>query len=536
MSVRVDRTQRSGFSIIIYIYAVALTNIARCGVTPDKCLVAQVAQVALFRKDKTPEENVVPRDPSKARVWFDRAAAVADTRQYDYAIELYIDGLRHDPGNQAMHENLREVALKRKIGGGKPAGLAERFKSAGNNPIDKFLHTEKIWTKNPLNLALILQAMKLAIAADKAAPNESLAEVAYWIGTIILENSQTTKRPDKAAYLELREMFGELQAYDKAVLACRMAMQLDPTDTDLQNELKDLEAENTLQQGRYSDTDGTFRDSVREMAKQHELAQEDTITKTESMIEQIIQRRRSEYEQDPNDLNRLQKLTDALLQKDCVANEDEASQLIQKAYNETGQYRYKVQIGDIRIKQMTREYREAKAVLNKDPNDSEARTRLEATYRDKMKFELAEYTERVKNYPTELGLKFQLGVRLFAFKKYDEAIGAFQQAKSDPKHRAASYDYLGRCYLARNWFDEAVDTFRQGIEIHPIADDRLGKELRYQLMAALANAGEKNKSIDQAREAQKIASQLLQTDINYRDIRDRIDTLRTLVDRLHEKS
>ena len=51
-------------------------------------------------------------------------------------------------------------------------------------------------------------------------------------------------------------------------------------------------------------------------------------------------------------------------------------------------------------------------------------------------------------------------------------------------------------------------------------------------MAALTSAAERNKSLEQAREAQKIASQLLQTDITFRDIRERIDSIRGLVDQL----
>lgn len=491
----------------------------------------------IFRKNKSDDSGPgdFQRDPRKARAWFDRGAAVADTRQYDYAIECYFNGLKHDPGNCEMHEALREIALKRKVGGGKPAGLTERLKSAGNDPLGKLLHSEKLWAKDPLNLAFMLQTMKLAVAADKSMPDESLGEVAYWIGNMVLENNQTSKKPDKAAYLDLRDVLSDIHAFDKAVLACQLALQLDPSDTKLQQELKDLEAENTLQRGRYTEEGADFRDSVRDMSKQRELEQEDSITKSEVVMDQILDRRRMEYQQDPSDMTRLQKLVDALVQLDLEKTENEAIQLIQKAYEETSQYRHKVRIGDIRIKQMGRRIRDLKSRLGKDAKDDQIRAKLESEVREKMKFELAEYTERVQNYPTDLSLKFQLGQRLYAFKKYDDAIGAFQQAKNDPKHRAASHDYLGRCYLARGWFDEAVDTFRQGIELHPVADDRLGKELRYQLMAALQKAASQNKSLDQAREAQKIASQILQTDITFRDIRDRIDQIRQLVDSLQNE-
>ncbi len=489
--------------------------------------------MALFRKNKKPTEKpAVKRDDRKATPWFERARAVADARNYDYAIECYLTGLAFDPGNRPIHEDLREVALKRKVGGGKPAGIKERLTSSGGDAIDKFLQSEKLWSKDPLNLSLMLQTMKLAVEADRTEPDYAINEVAYWIGNMALESTQTSKKPDKAAYIELRDMLAAIEAYDKAVLACRIAIQLDPDDADLINELKNLEAENTLQQGRYTEEGADFRDSVRAMDKQRELAQEDAITKTDADIEQILERRRAEHEAAPDDLTALQKYVDALLQQGSEENETRAIKLLDGAHERTNEYRFKVAIGDIKMRQMARALRRLRAAVAKDPEDPDRRDKYESLYRIKMKFELEEYTERVANYPTDLSLKFQLGVRLFAFKKFDDAIGAFQQAKSDPKHRASAHDYLGRCYLARGWFDEAVDTFRQGIEMHPMADDKLGMELRYQLMTALANAAERGKSLEQAREAQKIASQLLQTDINFRDIRERIDAIRGLVEGL----
>lgn len=493
---------------------------------------AEGQKLSIFRKSKTEPEVPVERDPSKARLWFDRAGTVADSRQYDYAIECYINGLRHDPGHMASHEALRDVALKRKVGGGKPAGLTERLKSSGTDAIDKFLGAEKLWAKDPLNLAHILQTMKLAVAADNAAPDVGLNEFAYWVGQIILENNEVSKKPDKAVYIELRDLLAAIEAYDAAVQACRLAVQEDPNNTVLLNELKDLEAENTLKQGGYTGTEGGFKEAVRDMDKQRELGQEDAITKSEAMIEQILERRRAEHEQNREDITGLQKLIDALLQMGGPGAENEALGLIEKAHEQTGEYQYKVRSGDLRMKQMARQQKELKAACDAAPQDEKAKTDLESHYSKRMNFELEQFTERVQNYPTDSGLKYQLGVRLFAFKKYDDAIGAFQQSKSDPKHRANSHEYLGRCYLARGWFDEAVDTFRQGIELHPLSDDRLGKELRYQLMSALENAAKKNKSQDQARDAQKIASQLLQTDINFRDIRVRIDSIRDLVENL----
>ena len=476
-------------------------------------------------------------DPRRARRFFDHAETVADARNYDYAIECYVNGLKHDPDNVNKHESLYEVAKRRKVGGGKPAGMGERFKGGGSTPIDRMLHAEKVWAMDPLNVDHMIATMRHAVEADKRHDTLNLGEIAYWVGSLALDfNAQ--QKSDKKKYVELRDLFIEIGAFDKAVEACRRALAQDPNNSDLMQSLKELEAENTMQRAGYSGGDktesGGFRKFVKDADKQRALEQEDMISKTGSAADEIIARRRAEHEEDPQDLDRLQKLVDALIAREDPETEKEAIGLLRQAWEETGQYRYKVRMGDIQMKQMGRQIRGLKAQLQKSPDDEELKQRIRDAQRKQLEFELKEFSERAKNYPTDMSLRFELGKRHYQVGQTDEAIGAFQQAKADPKQRSASHMYLGSCYLHKGWFDEAIETLRQGIEAHAIDNDRLGLDLRYLLMDALEKSGEKNNDAEQAREAQKVASQILQTNINYRDIKARMDQIRTLVDKLQK--
>ena len=473
------------------------------------------------------------RDPRKARRFFEHAEAVADARNYDYAIECYTNGLRHDPGNMDKHAALRDVALRRKVAGGKPAGLGERFKSGGSTAVEKMVHSERLWSKDPLNQKLMRDVMRHAVEADEAEPELALAEVAFWVGKLILE-APTIKKRD--FWVEVRDLFSKIEAWKEAGEACRLALQLDPNSDKLLRELKEIEAERTMQEGGYSQADGAeeggFRRFVRDAQKQHQLERDEAIAKTADAVEEAIAERRAAYEQDPEDLERLSKLVDALLQRERDEQENEAIKLLEKAHEQTGQYRYKVRVGDVRMKQFNRQMRSLRAQLDADPEDADAKRRYEELRKKRLAFELEEYAERVKQYPTDMSLRFELGKRLYQAGQIDEAISAFQQSKGDPKHRAMSHQFLGSSYIKKAWYEEAVDTLRQGVEAHPDSDDRLGKELRYLLMDALERSAREHKNPDHAREAQKIASQILQSDINFRDIRQRMDKLRTLAKEL----
>ncbi|MEX0777032.1 MAG: tetratricopeptide repeat protein [Phycisphaeraceae bacterium] len=490
--------------------------------------------ISFFKKSKVADAAAgqapeFKRDQRKARSWFDRARAVADTGQHDYAIECYINGLKFDPDAMAAHEGLREVALKRKVKGGKSAGLQERFLSGGKSALEKMLHNEAVWSKDALNAPLILPVMKQAVATQSEHPDLSMEEVVDWLGGLLLEQGQSQKKLSKANFIEARDYLAEVGDYERAIEACKRAVQVTPDDAPLLQDLKNLEAEWSMQKANYA---GAARDSVKDTEHQKTLEDEQRLVKTESILENMIKTRRAEYEETPEDPSKLSRLIDALLESGTPEAVAEAMRVLREVWEQTGQYRHKVRMGDIQIRQFKRELREYGAHLKANPNDETTRRIMADTVRKELAFELGEYQERVKNYPTDMGFRYHLGVRLYLTKQFDEAIAEFQQARADPKHRGASMLYLGKCYNAKGWFDEAVDALRQGIASREIVDDRIGLDLRYDLMEALESLGEKNKSLVHAREAQKIASEILQANINYRDIRQRIEKIRKLVDSL----
>jgi len=473
-------------------------------------------------------------DPRKARAFFKHAETTADAGNFDYSIECYVNGMRHEPDTMSRHEALYEVAKRRKVKGGKPAGMGEKMKSLGPRPIDKMLHAEKIWAKNILDPGSMFAFLKTAADADGAHPEYSLGEVAYWIGGLLLEQIPQ-KKSSKKMLVETRDLLAKVEAFDLAVNACRRAAALDPNNGDLLQDLKQLEASNAMQKGGYNRAgaeEGGFREHIRDAAKQRALEQDESVSKTANQIDEAIARRRAEYEEDPQDHDRMLKLADALVQKETDEAENEAVEMLKEAFEETSSYRYKVRAGDIRMKQMNRQFRALRNQSHANPQDTKLRQQLEQFRRDQLRFELEEYTERVKNYPTDLSLKFDLGLRLFQSGQIDEAIGAFQQSKADPKRRTLSHIYLGQCYLQKGWLDEAIDTLHTGLAAHPVRNDKLGLDLQYVLMSALEQSATKKNDLDQAKEAREIGSNILQTNISYRDIRDRVDKLRALVEKL----
>lgn len=474
------------------------------------------------------------RDPRKARRFFEHAETTANASNYDYSIDCFISGLRFDPGNMDQHEALYEVAKRRKVSGGKPAGLGEKMKKLGNSPVDKMLHAEKLWALNPLDEGHAGDTFKAAVEAfEEIEEDLGLGDVAFWIGEIWLPMIGQQKKPSAKKYILAKDLFVRLERYDKAVEACRKAAAMNPNDSKLMSELKDLQAEQMMAEKRYgSGGEGDFRNNLKDADQQAAIQQENQIRKSGSDADDIIARRRAEYEEDPQDATRMQKLVDALVARESLESEKEAIELLKKAWEETGQYRLRVRMGDIQMKQLNRVLRQIKAKVEQNPGDQDMVKRYESGRAKQLAFELQEYTDRCKNYPTDMGLRYELGKRLYMSGKFDDAIGAFQQAKADPKRRALSHEFLGRCYIHKEYLDEAIDTLRQGLEAHKIPDDRLAQDLNYLKMDAHIKLARKNRDAEHAMEAQQIASKIFQADINFRDIRARMDEVKTLLEEL----
>lgn len=496
---------------------------------------ASDAAAVAEQPDKDAAMNQPSRDPRKARRFFEHAQTMADSRNYDYAIELYINGLRQDPDNMDKHEALREVALRRKVGGGKPPKFTEKFKSKTKDKIDRFLNEEALWSKDPLNLQRMLSVMEFAVQADDGQEEFNFGEVVLWIGTLILDKQETDRPPKKDEYVKLCDQFMAIGRYDKAIEAARRALEIDPSDTDLENMMKDLDAELAMQKGGYSAETAEevdFKKSIRNKDEQDKLAIEDQLSKSEQQINELIERTKLAFEQNPDDEAGREKYVRALLEKEDEQNEATAIKLLEEAHTRTGNYKHRMLIGNIQIRQFDRKLKQLKARAAGNPQDAEAIQQYKETNKQKVRHEYSEFTARIKQYPTDMKWRFELGRLLISVKQPDKAIEHLQLAVKDPKFRATGSLLLGKCYIAQDWYDEAIDTFKRGLESQKDLGDKGAMETRYCLMTALEHAANKEQSLEKAREAMKLASEMLQTDVNYRDIRQRSEQLRQLVKKL----
>ncbi|MEM1446785.1 MAG: hypothetical protein AAGF84_12070 [Planctomycetota bacterium] len=479
--------------------------------------------MALFGKSSSNGgDDRFKRDLKKARRFYEHAETAADSKNYDYAVELYVNGLRHDPDNMGKHEALLDVAKRRKVGGGKRV-KAKKFTSEN---VDLMLQAEKTWATDFTDADLAYQVMKYAVSAndEEHDADYALGEVAYWIGEMAADFNAASKKPSKTLYLNIRDRFSAIGAHSKALEIHRRALALTPQDSKLLEQLKDLEALKYTEERKEA---GGALSNVKDADEQARIQAEQDTSGRESQIDMVINARITEFKENKDDVDVMSKLVDALLRDtDNEIRENQAIEVLERAYKKSGQYRYKTRAGDVKMKQLTRAVREYKQFVDAAPESEEYQEKYQGAVKARQDFELGEYQERVKNYPTDLRLKYEFGRRLFGAGMHDEAIGMLQQATKEPKSRSAAHLMLGRAFMSKEWTDEAINTLQEGFDQHEVKDDNVGKELRYDLMLAHKDRGVAKQDDGELETAQTHASALLQADINYKDIRDQLEAIR----------
>ncbi len=464
-------------------------------------------------------------EPEKADRFFTRASQMIVTEQYEYAVQLFVDGFRWDPSAVSKLEKFREASEGYARQGGKPAGMKDKAKYGGKSTLDKYLRALYIWGKDPYSPTAGLDVMKLAAELD-------LHEIAYRIGELTLNRVPTAKKgAQKDLYLKLMEVFRQIGGYDKAVEAGEGAVRLDPDNRKLVNQVRSLSAEATIQESGYAEAGevGGFRKFVKDTEKQRELIESEALVKSADAAERALITAERAYDEDPLNQNNIRHYLRLLKERGEAADLKKAMQVAEKAYEDTQQFQFRRFAGEMRISLGHRKVRELKAraeAADATAEDKETYRRGQAAL---LKLELEEYEALVKAYPTDLSLKYELGRRQFVAGQYDEALATLQAAKGDPKHRSQVLHMLGQCFAKKGWNLEAIETFREGLEAHPTKDDDLGFGLRYALMDALAHEASQSNDLDLAKEAFSIASSIAMEQISYKDIGERRTQLHELV-------
>ncbi|MCH2149672.1 MAG: hypothetical protein MK095_09585 [Phycisphaerales bacterium] len=469
--------------------------------------------MALFNRKKdgkgeddsanTPAEFVL--EPVKARKWFDHAKNMADSSNYTSALVYYANGMKFDPTSLPAHEAMIRVALLHQQNGGKKAAAKDVKGVDGPHPVEKLAAAELAWLSNYASPALAVKTVSAAVNAEQL-------DLAKMLTPLVLKLIMKAKKVDRKQLIQMKDLAAQAGAWNEAIFAGQRALELDPSDAALDVELKDLTAQRAMSQGGYEKAagkEGGFREFVKDMDKQRELEQEESIAGVGGSSDKVFDRAKAAYEETPEVPDVLNRYGQLLRKMGTSESLNEAKTIYAKGYKDTGEYRFRMNAGDIAIML-------AKSKAESLQGDDRAKAEAET-----LELERTEYMERVEQYPTDRLLKYRLGEVSLRCGDIETAMGCFQKSKDEPKLRTRSGHLLGRCFAQEGWHTEAVDEYRDTINNIDPTEGELELEIRYDLMESLIELAKREQSGEHAREALDICSGIARKDITYRDIRSR---------------
>lgn len=491
------------------------------------------------------KSDVFQPSPEKAARFFAHAKTAHETSSYEYAMRNWLDGLRHDPTNQEAVQNFFKSAGAF-LSQPKPKPSKEtNALYKGRDPMERYLRGMLDWSLSPEDAS---RAVGAAEAASKFHGDAvDLGEITHWIAERAIGALLRDKKPRKDHAVRLLEACKKVGAYDLAVRAGEFAVRLDPSDSELATRVRNLSAQATMSRGGF-EQGGDFRKNIRDADSQRRLEEEQRIVKTEDVKERVLKSAEDDYRQRPTDIPTINKYARALREMGGDENETKAIKLYLKAFEDTKQFRFREDAGDLRLRMAARALQKYRDKAEANPGDETAVSQAHQAELKYRQMEIDEFKLRVEQYPTDLSKKFELGSRLFEMARlkqtagdpgggglFEEVIPLLQEAKSDPRTRSQASNYLGQSFAAIGWNDEAIDTFRGAIGQHDDPTNERGMELRYGLMLALkakAFVDTGPAALTACEEAEKLASTIAIQQFNYKDIREQREALKKRLEEL----
>ncbi|MFI4911758.1 MAG: tetratricopeptide repeat protein [Sedimentisphaeraceae bacterium JB056] len=450
----------------------------------------------------------------KAMVFFERGEQVASTDNFDYAIDLYLEGIKRDPDAlENGHAALRRIALLRQSKGGKKPSMVDKLKhKGGKGALGELINAEYLLAKDPDNI-------HYAEAMLNACMEGGYMRTADWISRLVFSACKAMEKPPISILENLKNHFVRMEMYGPAVNCCSMVLKQRPDDHFWVTEQKNLSASATIQNGKYDKAE-KFMESVQDKEGQERVRRKDSIMRDDDYRRAALEEAERRYHRASDVFAHRIEYAKALSDINDQELVNKACGLLMEWYELTEDFGYKRLYGDIMIKQLRDNVRKLRTDMETRGKSPEIKEKLQEAVRELADFETDYFTECVKYYPSEPKYKYELGLRLMHRKDFDKAIPLFQQSSKKPGLKIKSLNLLGMSFFNKGWYSDAIDVFESAIKLHPVEDD-VFKELRYNLARACELDGRKERALT-------IYRKLAQLDYSYRDVASRVNKLRDL--------
>ena len=445
------------------------------------------------------------------RVIFQKGNDALTRENYDYAVDLFMQVLEKEPTFYEGRKSLR-LAQQRKAGGG--GGFFKKAWSSASasplvakgqlalrrDPAEALLIGEQILNSDPNSSPGHRLIAEAALAMD-------MPKTAVMSFDVLFKNNPK----DKSTTIQYANVLAETGEANLAERILMESARLMPNDPELHQALKDLSARKTLNEGygAVASGQGSYRDILRNADEAKSLEQANRVQKTEDQSQNLIEEYTTRLKAEPGNVRLLRNIAELYTQKKRFdlalqyyekitatdAGASDASIASAIAITKSKQFDYQIE----QLDATAPDYTDRVAQINAE----------------KQAYRISECQKRVERNPTDLAIRYEMGVLYFNAGKIAEAMGEFQKSKNNPNKKVASMNYLAQCFAKRKMYPLAQQTFQDAIKEKQIFDEEK-KDLVY-------NLGLIFEAMEKPKEANEQFEQIYAIDIGYKDVAARVD-------------
>jgi tetratricopeptide (TPR) repeat protein len=441
----------------------------------------------------------------------EKAREAAKRRNYDYAIDLYMQVLKLNPDHGDAAREIRQVTKRKgqeegtsKKGGffkGLGSFIKSKSKGITKHYDQQIEECEKFLRNAPFNVGMLIS---LGNAAAKAGYNQRA--IANFEEVLTLDKNSLDALK---ALGRLHKMLGE---YAKAQSYYLKVSQVSPHDVEASRSLKDIAAATTADKiGALGDD---YRQKIRDAGKAAKLEQEGHVIRSEQDAKSAINLKLDDIKQNPKEPKLYRDLGDLYIK---IKEYDRAKEAYEKALEvNPADYFANEKLGDLQLKLFDDQIAAASNAYRLAPTPDN-KAKVDEVRKTKLAFSVEEWGRRVQEHPTDAELRFRYGKFLHQAGQDDEAIANLQKTVHDPKVASEAHHILGLAFRKKGMYELSVKDLlkaREGLNIM----NETNKSVTYDLARTY-------ELLEKKEEAKAEYQRIAEADFSYKDVAKRLGAL-----------
>jgi tetratricopeptide (TPR) repeat protein len=456
--------------------------------------------------------SVPSENHKRAEIYFQTGTDAAQKGNLDYAIQMCQDACKLHPENLKYRQFLR--GFERRKFGNDPTRVS-KLSGARNQPIrmkarskksqGKFTEAlelcEQAFVNNPWDVAAVREAAETAEAMGQK-------ELAEWLVESVHGQANDIDFFRFAAHIHESN-----ESWAKAIYCWERVKKINPYDEDASRQINALSASATIKRAGLGEAVGkrSTSDSIGE-----KLAGELDELKQQQVPPEV--RLRREIQENPSHVSPYLQLVDIYKMRNQL---DEAEKLLADALKSIPlDPTLRLVYAEIQIQRIDRAIKQLTQVCREKPNDVASKAKLDKLQQTKVEYEVKEFKRRAELHPEDQHVQYELGLRLARAEKYDEAIIAFQQARSHIALKLKALHQVGLCFEAKGALKLAERAYQDALKALEAEDVAMFNTLHYRLGRVAEAQGN-------VASAEEHYNEVAANDYGYQDVAQRLQNLGT---------